>query len=96
MFPEIQSYELLKRDINDEDESCMKALYEGRELTEPFDPNAASSGGGAVRARPSLRISHFYACLSSSETINTKRNKDRPAKTGLCLPIPIDRLYLNL
>ena len=46
MFPEIESYELLKRDITNEDETCMTTLYDGRELTEPFNVNSSSSGGG--------------------------------------------------
>ncbi len=45
MFGEIQSFEDKKRDLNVSDEECMRSLYEGKELTEPFDPNAQSSGG---------------------------------------------------
>tara|TARA_B100000683_G_scaffold113166_1_gene111408 strand:+ start:3776 stop:4579 length:804 start_codon:yes stop_codon:yes gene_type:complete len=46
MFGEIQSFEDKKRDLNVSDEECMRSLYEGKELTEPFDPNADYSGGG--------------------------------------------------
>ena len=74
MFPEIQSYELLKRDINDEDESCMKALYEGRELTEPFDPNAASSGGGGCQSSP---VSSYFAFLCMLVFLRNHKHKTK-------------------
>ncbi len=46
MFPEMESYELIKRDITEEDEICMKTLYDGRELTEPFSVDSSSNSGG--------------------------------------------------
>lgn len=53
MYPEIMSFETLKRDLTQEDTDCVITLYEGVELTEPFDPNAQSSNsGGGCQSTP--------------------------------------------
>ena len=65
MFGEIQSFEDKKRDLDEHDRECMTALYEGKELTVPFDPTAAqNNGGGGCQSSGTLWPFAFLSLLA--------------------------------
>lgn len=73
MYPEITSFELIKRDLTSEDTDCVITLYEGIELTEPFDPNADNnSDGGGCQSTP---IQNGFSILTLLILLRLKKRK---------------------